>query len=170
MKWEDLLRVNGQPQQRDRAWSYCVRGSGNGSKADVAELTAGGRVELTGSTALTRSADGVPVGASASRLRGTRSVGGGLHVRHGRTSSFVYSVAGGRVRAVAVAARTLAGRTRDLRAAMARLVAARASNGRRTFEPNATQQAARATGVTFASSGNTQLDEALAVLCGLKPG
>ncbi|MDQ3937010.1 MAG: dipeptidase, partial [Actinomycetota bacterium] len=96
-KWEDLLKVAGQPQQRNRAWTYCVRGPGNRTKADVAELTAAGRVELAGSTALTRSADGVPVGARASRLRGVRPVGRGVFVRHRRSSSFVYAVSRGRV-------------------------------------------------------------------------
>ena len=169
MKWEDALRVDGQPQQRNRAWSYCVRGSANATRADVAELTADGRVELTGSTALTRSANGIPVGARASRLRGVRPAGAGLFVRHGRASSFVYSVSGARVRAVAVATRSLARDRTALRAAMARLVKARATNATRRFEPNAAQPVnRRATGVTFASSGDTRLDEALAVICGMR--
>lgn len=168
MRWEDVLRVDGQPQQRTRAWTWCVRGSGNRTKADVAELTAAGRVELAGSTALTRSADGVPVGARSSRLRGVRPIGGGVFVRHGRASSFVYSVRRGRVRAVAVATRALARRPAALRAAMARLVKARATQAPRRFEPNATQRAARATGVTFAGSSDTQINEALAVLCGMR--
>jgi hypothetical protein len=169
MKWEDVLRTNGQPQQRDRAWSWCVRGKGNGKKADVAELTAGRRVELAGSTALTRSAAGIPVGARASRLRGfARSAGGGLYVRHGRSSSFVYSVSGGRVRAVAVATRTLARRGGELRAAMARLVEARASSGSRSFVPASAPEANRVSGMTFASTGDTKMDEALAIMCGFK--
>ena len=166
-KWEDVLRVNGQPQQRDRAWTWCVRGPGNGSKADVAELTAGGRVELAGSTALTRSADGVPVGARAARLRGVRSVGGGVFARDGRASSFVYSVSGGRVRAVAVATRALARNASALRAAMSRLLKARATQATRRFEPNTAQGSARITGATFAGSRDSRVNEALAVLCGL---
>jgi hypothetical protein len=173
MKWEDLLRVNGQPQQRDRAWSWCARGPGNASKADVAELTSAGRVELAGSTALgtvalTRSADGVKVGGSAARLRGARSAGGGLLVRDERKSSFVYSVSGGRVRAVAVATRSLARDSKALRKAMARLVKARATSATRRFVPNPAQESARITGTTFNGSSNSQVNEALAVLCGLK--
>ena len=146
MKWENALRVNGQPQQRNRAWTWCVRGKGNATKADVAELTAAGRVELAGSTALTRSANGVPVGASASRLRGLRSAGGGLLVRQGRHSSFVYSVSSGRVRAVAVATRALARDPKALRAAMARLVKARATQAERRFVPNAATASNRIAG------------------------
>ena len=162
MKWEDVLRVDGQPQQRNRAWTWCVRGKGNASKADVAELTAGGRVELAGSTALTRSADGIPVGARASRLRGVRSAGGGLLVRDGRASSFVYSVSGGRVRAVAVATRALARNRTELRAAMARLVKARATQAERKFVPNSAQASNRITGAggaTFAGSQHAHFDE-----------
>ena len=152
MKWEDVLRVDGQPQQRDRAWTWCVRGKGNESKADVAELTAAGRVELAGSTALTRSADGVAVGARASRIRGARSVGGGLLVRTGRKSSFVYSVSRGRVRAVAIATRALARDRAALRKAMARLVKARATQAKPRFVPNEAQRSARITGTTLAGS------------------
>ena len=167
MKWEDVLRVDGQPQQRTRAWTWCVRGKGNGSKADVAELTAAGRVELAGSTALTRSADGIPVGAPAGRLRGLRSAGGGLFVRDGRSSSFVYAVSGGRVTAVAVATRALARSSTELRTAMRRLVKARATQAKRTFEPNSAAESARITGATFAGSRDSQVNQALAVLCGL---
>jgi microsomal dipeptidase-like Zn-dependent dipeptidase len=166
-KWEDVLRVNGQPQQRDRAWTWCVRGPGNGTKADVAELTAGGRVELAGSTALTRSANGVPVGAPAARLRGTRAVGGGVLARDRRDSSFVYAVSRGKVRAVGVATRALARDAKALRAAMRRLLAARATQAPRRFVPNAEQRSARITGATFAGSGNPRMDAALAAICGL---
>jgi hypothetical protein len=163
-KWEDVLRANGQPQQRDRAWTWCVRGPGSASKADVAELTAGGRVELAGSTALTRSADGVPVGGTAARLRGMRSVGGGLFARDGRSSSFVYAVSRGKVTAVAVATRALARNKSALRAAMARLLKARATQAKRTFVPNEAQQSARITGATFAGSRDSRVNQALAVL------
>jgi hypothetical protein len=166
-KWEDVLRVNGQPQQRDRAWTWCVRGPGSRTKADVAEFTAAGRVELTGSTALTRSADGVPVGARASRLRGVRGVGGGLFVRSGRASSFVYAVSRGRVVAVAAATRALARDTRALRSAMKRLLGARATQAARKFEPAAAHEANRITGATFAGSRDSRINEALARLCGM---
>src|SRR5262249_50425230 len=54
--WKRLLAAAGQPQQRNRAWSYCVAGDGNEGRADVAELTRDGTVELAGSTARGRSA------------------------------------------------------------------------------------------------------------------
>jgi hypothetical protein len=169
MKWDEVLRVDGQPQQRNRAWTWCVRGKGNESKADVAELTSAGRVELAGSTALTRSAAGIPVGARASRLSGfARSIGGGLFVRTGKSSAFVYAVSGGRVSAVAIATSTLAANRSELRAAMRRLVKARATQAPREFVPGAAGASQRITGATFAGSQNAQINEALAVLCGMK--
>src|SRR5437867_4717351 len=81
VRWETLLRNAGQPQQRSRAWSWCVRGRRRGHAADVAELTPGGRVELVGSTALGRDAGRIAVGAPVSSLRGVaRSVGQGVFV------------------------------------------------------------------------------------------
>src|SRR4051794_17324286 len=61
--WTTLLRGAGQPQERTRAWSWCAAGKRNTFKADVAELSKGGKVELVGSTAFGRSAGGVRVGA-----------------------------------------------------------------------------------------------------------
>ncbi|HEX8741813.1 MAG TPA: hypothetical protein VF712_01650 [Thermoleophilaceae bacterium] len=167
-EWEKLLRVAGQPQQRTRAWSWCVRGPGNARKADVAELTPDGRVELAGTTALTRSTAGVPVGASARRLRGfARPAGGGLYVRSGRSSSFVYAVSRGRVVAEAVVTRALAREPASLRAAMRRLVKARATQAPREFVANSTPGSSRITGATFAGSRDSRINEALAAICGL---
>ncbi|HEX8075492.1 MAG TPA: hypothetical protein VF545_10975 [Thermoleophilaceae bacterium] len=168
-KWEKLLRANGQPQQRTRAWAWCVRGKRNRGKADVAELAAGGRVELAGSTARARSAAGIAVGARARRLRGfARSVGGGVFVRRDRRGAFVYAVRRGRVSAVAVATRALTRRAAPLRAAMRRVTRARATQGPRTFVTNSTPGSARLTGTTFAGSSDSRVNEALAVMCGLQ--
>src|SRR3954452_16919849 len=70
--WRSLLRGAGQPQQRTRAWSYCVAGKRNTHAADVAVLSRAGVVELVGSTAFGRGAGGVRVGAARS--------GEGVHV------------------------------------------------------------------------------------------
>jgi hypothetical protein len=167
MHWERLLRVAGQPQQRTRAWSWCVREDGNFHAADVAELTRGGRVELIGSTARLRRAAGIPIGAKADRLGDdARSLGGGVFVRPRHGAQFTYFVHGGRVRAVAVATRKLAHHASALRAAMHRLVTARATESPRRFVPNAAQRSGKLIGGTLAGSSNPRLNRALAILCG----
>jgi hypothetical protein len=168
-RWDTLLRSYGQPQQRNRAWSWCVRGRRNRRKADVAELTKGGRVELAGSTAYGRRAHGIAIGAKSRRVRrSTRSLGRGLFVRRAsRRATFVYAVRHGRVRAVAVATRGLARHHSRLRAAMRRLLKARATQVRPRFVPNTTAGSARLTGKTLAGSSNVRLNRALALLCNL---
>jgi hypothetical protein len=167
-RWETLLRRAGQPQQRTRAWSWCVRGRRRRHAADVAELSPGGRVELVGSTALGRAAAGIAVGARARSLRGVaRSAGQRVFVGRVRRTAFVYAVRRGRVRAVGVATRALVRRPARLRAAMRRLLKARASQARRTFEPNPTSRSARVTGTTLAGSSDPRLNRALALLCSL---
>jgi hypothetical protein len=165
--WEKLLRRAGQPQQRRRAWSWCVDGAGNRRAADVAELSSGGRVELVGSTALGRSAGGISVGASAADLRsGARSLGGGVFVRTVGPATFVYQMRAGRVGAVGVASRALAGRPADLRRAMRRVGAARATNAAHRFVPNP-KAGSRLTGTTLAGSSDPRLDRAFVMLCAL---
>ncbi|MCW2995286.1 MAG: hypothetical protein JWQ18_2781, partial [Conexibacter sp.] len=119
-RWDRLLEDAGQPQQRDRAWSYCVSGDGNEGRADVAELTQGGTVELVGRTASGRSAGGVAVGdaLSGSGLRTVTTDGG---------TTWAYAIRNGTVSAVATAAPALARDHAALTAAMARLVAATAT-------------------------------------------
>src|SRR4051794_21477153 len=171
--WQAPLRAAGQPQQRTRAWSWCVRGKGNGGAADAAVLSAGGKVELVGSTARGRRAGGVAVGARASAIRRARALGDGVRLRRTRTGAWVYAVQRGRVRAVAVATRSLARRPAALRTAVHRLRAAKATQALPAFVPGAAQQARAAgaaalTGRTLAGSGTPRLDAALALLCGLQ--
>jgi hypothetical protein len=157
--WRALLRGAGQPQQRTRAWSWCVGGKRNVSAADVAELSRAGKVELVGSTARGRSAGGVLVGA--------RSKGNGVVVRR----SWVYAVRGGRVRAVAVASRALLRRPRALRVAMGRVLTAKASARARKFVPNpAASAAGRPTGKPLAGTSDPRLNAALIMLCNLQVG
>jgi microsomal dipeptidase-like Zn-dependent dipeptidase len=167
--WRALLRQAGQPQQRTRAWSWCVTGKGNHSHADVAVLDDAGKVQLVGSTAGGRSAGGVGVGAPARRVRSARSVGGGIRVR----GAWVYALRGGRVRAVGVASSALlAGRPAALRVAMRRVLSAKATSVARTFVPSAAQVAARGrvTGRTLAGTSDPRLNAALVMLCGLQAG
>jgi hypothetical protein len=164
-----LLRQAGQPQQRTRAWSWCVTGKGNHSHADVAVLDDAGKVQLVGSTAGGRSAGGVGVGAPTRRVRSARSVGGGIRVR----GVWVYALRGGRVRAVGVASSALlAGRPAALRVAMRRVLSAKATSVARTFVPSAAQVAARGrvTGRTLAGTSDPRLNAALVMLCGLQAG
>ena len=169
--WTSLLRSAGQPQQRDRAWSWCASGDGNDGRADVAELSPGGTVELAGSTASGRSAGGVSVGAAASAAtRGAESAGGGVYYKN----SSAYMVKGGTVSAVATASRSLLKDPEALAAAMARLATATATqNAHPAFEASDTQAAQEAagtpvTGQPLASQGDSAVTAALAALCHLQ--
>jgi hypothetical protein len=165
--WEKLLRTAGQPQQRRRAWSWCVKGARNRRAADVAELSPAGRVELVGSTARGRSAGGVAIGDAASALGGSAvPVGGGVVARPSGPATFAYALRGGRVRAVAVAAPELARRPAALRKTMLRAAAARATGDLHRFVPNP-RAGLRVTGTTLAGSNNPRLDRAFVMLCSL---
>jgi hypothetical protein len=166
--WQKLLRRAGQPQQRTRAWSWCVRGRKNRRSADVAELTPKGRVELVGSTARSRLAGGFRVGQSAGLLNGAAlSVGRSVYVRRSGHTAYVYASKGGRIRAVGIAAPRLAARPAALRKAMRRVLAARATNVRPTFIPNPAAGAAQLLGRPLAGSSNARLNHQLALLCQL---
>jgi hypothetical protein len=168
--WRALLRGAGQPQQRTRAWSWCMRGARNAEATDVAELSRAGKVEQVGSTAHGRRAGDVRVAASAHAVRRLRSAGGGVRLRRTARSTWVYAVSGGRVRAVGVASNALAARPAQLRAAMHRLLAAKASRQKREFRPSAAQAATRGrlTGQTLAGTADPGLNSALALLCSLQ--
>ena len=155
--WRRLLRLAGQPQQRTRAWSWCVQGKRNGSAADVAVLGRGGRVQLVGSNAFGRRAAGRRVGERASWR--------GLRVRRTRRAAWIAVARRGRVRAVAVASRRI-GR-KQLRVGVRRVLRARATQQfRPEFVPNAAQatSAGRAIRRSLAGTTNPQLDRALARL------
>jgi microsomal dipeptidase-like Zn-dependent dipeptidase len=138
--WRSLLRRAGQPQQRTRAWAWCVQGGGN----DVAVLDRNGRVELVGTTA--PSVVGAPMSGTGIQIRGRR----------------VYDVRGGRVAAVGIATRKLS--RAGMRAAMRRLRNAKAGQAPRAFVPNETPPP---TGRALAASGVPATDAALTLLCGL---
>jgi hypothetical protein len=168
MTWEQLLRVAGQPQQRNRAWSWCVRQAGNRNKADVAELSPGGRVELVGSTAVHREGGGTAIGTPVEKVRDrTERIAPGLFMRHRSGGIFVYAVHEGKVVAVASTTPELARRTDALRAAMYRLLTAKASHVKRRYVGNATPGSQRLKGKALVESDNPKLNAALAKLCGL---
>ena len=142
--WQTLLRRAGQPQQRDRAWSWCVRGRGNARTPPTSPSSStAGKVELVGSTA--RGRRGRRRARSASRrVRRPALGGGGVRLRRRAASAWVYAVRGGRVRAVGVAT------SRAWRAAIAgaarrdaRLLAAKATRAKREFVPSDAQAATR---------------------------
>jgi hypothetical protein len=152
--WTTVLRRAGQPQQRERAWSWCVRGSGNPRAADVAVFSGDGRVAFVGSTAQGRRAPGLP------RV-GHRIGGKARIVVKGRAA---YEVRGGRVRAVITGA---AGAKRAaLRSALRQVSRARATQARPAFAAGA-KAATAPTGRTLAGTGNPVDDAALTLLCSL---
>jgi microsomal dipeptidase-like Zn-dependent dipeptidase len=165
--WRTVLERAGQPQQRDRAWSWCVKGRDNRRAADVAVLSDAGRVELVGSTARGRNALGAGVGARASAVRRARRIGSGLLVRRTGRRAFVYATRAGRIRAVAVSTARLARDRRALRAAVRRVLRARADNRPRTFVPAEAQAKPRMLGRALAASGSRDVDARLALVCSL---
>jgi hypothetical protein len=90
----------------------------------------------------------------------------GVRVKRHSGHVWVYGVSGGRVRAVAVTSRGFASRRGVLRAAMAKLRAAKVTTAPRAFVPHAAQ-AAGLTGRTLAGAGNARLDRALELFCSL---
>jgi hypothetical protein len=163
--WRKVLERAGQPRQRTRAWSWCVKGKANRRAADVAVLTRSGTVELVGSTARGRSALGAGIGARAATLRGARRSGPGLLVRRSGNRAFVYATRAGRVRAVAVTTARLAAKRAALRTAMRRVLQAEADNRPRTFVPAEKQPAML--GRSLAGSGDRAVDAKMALLCSL---
>ncbi|HEX8206229.1 MAG TPA: Coagulation factor 5/8 type domain-containing protein [Solirubrobacteraceae bacterium] len=167
--WRALLERAGQPQQRTRAWTWCVKGVKNATRQQTAVLSPAGFVELVGSNALRRRAGGIPVGAKVSKrraLRRAKRVGGGVR----RRGTFVYVVRRGRVRAVGVATKSLVRRPAALRAAARLLRTAKAAQPQREFVPNPEQAKTegRLTGRALAGTSNKQLNDALALLCSLQ--
>jgi hypothetical protein len=143
--WVTLLRRAGQPQQRTRAWSWCVRGAGNRNAAVVAEMSPSGRVELVGTTER---------GSIAGLSRSTGA-------------PYVYGRRGGHVRVVAVASRSLGQNPAALRAAMRRVVGAHVTQASRTYVPSTHARAAHLTGTNLAGSSDPRLNRALLLLCHL---
>ena len=160
--WTTVLRLAGQPQQRGRAWSYCVQGKRNEGRADVAVLGPGGKVQLAGSTAFGRFTGGRRVGRRAS--------GRGIRVKRTRRATWVSVVRSGRVRAVGVATRRFGKRVKRVKRAMRRVLRARATQVRPQFEPSPAQAAsgARVTGRTLAGTTNERFNRTLEILCRLQ--
>lgn len=170
--WAKLLKAAGQPQQRNRAWSYCVRGKKNKRAADVAELNMKGNVELVGTTARGRRAGGIRVGSRVKSLPASvHKMSPGIYMgRKSKSSVFVYHVMGGHVRIAATATRKLAKHPKQLRMAMKRVLHARGSQAPRKFVANPSAISQRLSGSTLAGSNNPQLNRTLHMLCTLNRG
>jgi hypothetical protein len=123
---DGLLAAAGQPQQRARAWTWCVDGAGNAASADVAVLSPEGRVGLVGSSSAGAKAAKIAPGASARRISGARHVAGGLLTKRSRGATYVFAVKRGKVRDVAVAAGFVARSKSSLRSYMGLLRSAKA--------------------------------------------
>jgi hypothetical protein len=172
--WVSLLRKAGQPQRRDRTWTWCVKGKRNTSRADVALLSADGKVEVVGSNAdgrwvpgVSRAKRGGVIGAPVRRIRRGRPIGGGLLVQRAGDRRFVFAVRRGRVRAIAVVDAGFARDRRALRSAMRRVLRATASSAPRRFVPAEPQAEQRMLGRALASSGDRDVDAKLALFCSL---
>lgn len=162
-RWTRLLRRAGQPQQRTRAWSWCVRGKGNRRAADVAVLSGSGRVQLVASTARGRSGNGAEVGEAS-------GAGDGVHITRSDGVAWIKVVDDGVVRAVGVASGSLAGDEAALRKAVALARAAKATQAKPRFIPSAGDKAAAASisGRPLAGTSDPRLNHALALLCSLQ--
>jgi hypothetical protein len=167
--WRALLDAAGQPQQRTRAWSWCVGGRANAHAADVAVLSRTGRVDLVGTTARGRHAIGLRIGGAAPR--GGRPLGDGMRLLSSESRRYVVAARAGRVRALAVTTTRFAASPRAVRQAMRRVLHARASNAPRRFVPAAAQATSRGLeGRVLATSADARTSEQLALLCSLGLG
>ncbi len=100
---ESLLQRAGQPLQRTRAWTYCVKGKKNARAAATAVLTPEGSVALVASSARTHAARGVTPGSPASKLKGrAKPAGRNLWLARKGKSTFAFATKRGRVRTIAV--------------------------------------------------------------------
>ena len=160
--WVALLKRAGQPQQRNRAWSWCVDGRHNRHAADVAVLSQSGTVDMVGSTARGRVAEGITVGGDAGNLGA-----GPIVIRRAGSRSFVYAIRSGRVVAAAVAGPALAAHPAALRTAMRRVLGAKATSIPRKFIPAKAQANARYLGHTLAGGPDAQVGAQMALLCNL---
>ncbi len=113
-----FLRRAGQPAvRRGRVYRYCVTGPRNRRAKVVTVFTRGERAGLVASTAGGHTALKVGKGDRSKRLRGkVRRLGRGLLVRRAGSRRIVYGVRKGRVRYVAVAAKSVASSRKRLRA------------------------------------------------------
>jgi microsomal dipeptidase-like Zn-dependent dipeptidase len=165
--WQTVLERAGQPQQRDRTWSWCVKGPGNTKAADVAVMDTAGKVILVGTTARSRQAQEVRIGARGKQVIPGRSIGGGLKLKRSGNRTFVFAVKGGKLRALAITSAKLAGNRKALRSAMRRVLTAKASAAPRKFVPAKAQAKGAMLGRSLAGSADREVNKQLALLCGL---
>ena len=102
---EEVLRGVSQPTSRKgRSWRWCVEDVGNEGKQVRTAFTPEGRVGLVGSDVRRHRIDRLGAGMKVSRIKGDRRLGKSLRVkRAGGGRRFLYGIAKGRIRWVAVA-------------------------------------------------------------------
>ena len=102
---EEVLRGVSQPTSRKgRSWRWCVEDVGNEGKLVRTAFTPEGRVGLVGSDVRRHRIDRLGAGMKVSRIKGDRRLGKSLRVkRAGGGRRFLYGIAKGRIRWVAVA-------------------------------------------------------------------
>jgi hypothetical protein len=111
------LERAGQPLRRERAWSWCAKGAGNGHATQSAVMTPGGRVALIATNASKQRAFGIGTGASVRRVRRhAESIGGGVWTAPLRSRTVAFVVRNGRVQSVAIAGGAAARSDASLRA------------------------------------------------------
>jgi hypothetical protein len=103
-----LLSRVGQPQQRNQAWSYCVRGPANTTTNATAVFSPQGRIELVGSNARGIKALGIGTGTPAKSIpKRATSFGGTMKLLKSRGATYVLGVSAGKVSFVALPSPTL---------------------------------------------------------------
>ena len=144
-----LLRRVGQPQQRTRAWSYCVRSPENKKANATAVFSPKGRVELVGSNARGIKALGIGAGTPVRRLpKRATSFGGSMRLVTSRGATYLFGVSGKKVSFVALPSPALLKSPRALLQYVALLRKAKASQPG-VFVPAALSASQRTDGTPF---------------------
>jgi hypothetical protein len=108
------------------------------------------------------------VGDRTSRLRRATVAGKGIRTIRSGDRTFVYSIAKGRVRAIAVTTTDFARSRKALRGAVSRVLRGRASAAPRTFvAANKAQASGKMLGRALAQTGNRETDARNALFCAL---
>ena len=112
-----VLSRAGQPQQRERAWSWCVKGKRNRTRGGRRGAQPGRHASTSSARPRTSATSSAWGSAARRRPSAARAAsGGGLRVRRAGKRTFVWAVRKGRVRAVGVTTTRFAARRPALRA------------------------------------------------------
>jgi microsomal dipeptidase-like Zn-dependent dipeptidase len=155
---ERLLKRVGQPQQRDRAWSYCVRSPENKTANATAVFSPEGRIELVGANARGIKALGIGTGTPARNIpKRAVSFGGSMKLLTSRGATYLFGVSAGKVSFVALPSAKLLKSPKELLEYVALLRKARARQFG-AFVPAATKAGRRsADGTPFVAREDGEL-------------